>query len=107
MIEAVGLPETFRMAVEEVGFAGRVVYIGYAKEPVAYETKLFVQKELDVLGSRNALPEDFETVIKMLSTGAFPVDEAVTSIVSLEEAPAVLAAWSDSPASFTKIMIRI
>jgi hypothetical protein len=36
-----------------------VVYIGYAKEPVAYETRLFVQKELDILGSRNALPEDF------------------------------------------------
>jgi len=32
VIEAVGLPETFRMAVEEVGFAGRVVYIGYSKE---------------------------------------------------------------------------
>jgi len=74
---------------------------------VAYETKLFVQKELDVLGSRNALPEDFETVMKMLSTSVFPVDEAVTSVVSLEEAPKVLAAWADNPASFTKIMIRI
>lgn len=107
MIEAVGLAETFRMAVEEVAFAGRVVYIGYAKEPVAYETKVFVQKELDVLGSRNALPEDFETVMKMLSTGVFPVDRAVTSVVSLVEAPQVLAAWSENPASFTKIMIRI
>ena len=58
VIEAVGLPETFRAAVEEVAFTGRVVYIGYAKEPVAYETRLFVQKELDILGSRNALPAD-------------------------------------------------
>lgn len=32
MIEAIGLPETFRAAVEEVAFTGRVVYIGYAKE---------------------------------------------------------------------------
>ena len=44
-IEAIGLPQTFRAAVEEVAFTGRVVYIGYAKEPVAYETRLFVQKE--------------------------------------------------------------
>ena len=28
MIEAVGLPATFRAAIEEVCFAGRVVYIG-------------------------------------------------------------------------------
>jgi len=52
-IEAIGTAATFRAAVEEVAFTGRVVYIGYAKEPVSYETRLFVQKELDILGSRN------------------------------------------------------
>ena len=39
IIEAVGHPQTFRAAVEEVAFTGRVVYIGYTKEPVAYETR--------------------------------------------------------------------
>ena len=33
VIEAVGRAATFRAAVEEVSFTGRVVYIGYAKEP--------------------------------------------------------------------------
>ncbi len=107
IIEAIGLADTFRMAVEEVAFTGRVVYIGYAKEPVAYETKLFVQKELDILGSRNALPEDFLSVIEMLGAGRFPVDEAVTAIISLEQAPAMLAQWSAHPAAFTKIMIQM
>ena len=107
MIEAIGLPETFRMAVEEVAFTGRVVYIGYAKEPVAYETKLFVQKELDILGSRNALPQDFLDVMAMLDAGKFPVEEAVTAIVSLDEAPSILSEWSANPAEFTKIMIQM
>ena len=43
-IEAIGTAATFRAAVEEVAFTGRVVYIGYAKEPVSYETRLFVKK---------------------------------------------------------------
>ena len=107
MIEAIGLPETFRMAVEEVAFTGRVVYIGYAKEPVAYETKLFVQKELDILGSRNALPQDFLDVMAMLDAGRFPVAEAVTAIVTLDEAPSILSEWSANPAEFTKIMIQM
>jgi threonine dehydrogenase-like Zn-dependent dehydrogenase len=81
MIEAIGLAETFRMAVEEVAYTGRVVYIGYAKEQVAYETRLFVQKELDILGSRNALPEDFRQVMKMLAKGVFPVERAITAVV--------------------------
>src|SRR6185369_807500 len=72
MIEAVGLPATFRAAVEEVCFAGRVVYIGYSKRPVEYDTRHFVQRELDVMGSRNALPDDFRAVIACLETGCFP-----------------------------------
>ncbi|HEY4977708.1 MAG TPA: zinc-binding alcohol dehydrogenase family protein, partial [Candidatus Acidoferrum sp.] len=107
IIEAVGHPQTFRAAVEEVAFTGRVVYIGYAREPVAYETKLFVQKELDILGSRNALPADFQTVIKMLQQADFPVDEVVDSIAPLDDAPRILEAWSANPSKFTKIMIKL
>jgi threonine dehydrogenase-like Zn-dependent dehydrogenase len=107
VIEAIGLPETFRMAVEEVAFTGRVVYIGYAKEPVAYETRLFVQKELDIMGSRNALPRDFLDVMSMLEAGRFPVEEAVSTVVSLEEAPSILAKWSANPAAYTKIIVRL
>jgi len=107
VIEAIGLPETFRMAVEEVAFTGRVVYIGYAKEPVAYETRLFVQKELDILGSRNALPADFRDVMAMLEAGRFPVEQAITAIVPLAEAPSILSEWSANPAAYTKIMIQM
>jgi threonine dehydrogenase-like Zn-dependent dehydrogenase len=107
MIEAIGLPQTFRAAVEEVSFTGRVVYIGYAKEPVAYETRLFVQKELDILGSRNALPEDFREVIRMLEAKRFPVEDAVSAIVPMEETARMLGEWSDAPSKFTKIMVQI
>lgn len=83
VIEAVGTPETFRAAVEGVAFTGRVVYIGYAKEPVSYETGFSCK---DILGSRNAQPEDFQAVIKLLEAGRFPVDKALSRIVPLEEA---------------------
>ncbi len=107
VIEAIGLPKTFRAAVEEVTFTGRVVYIGYAKDLVAYETKLFVQKELDILGSRNALPEDFRAVIQMFEEGRFPVKDAISSVVPLEDAPEALRAWSDDPSRVKKIMVRL
>ncbi len=105
IIEAIGRPETYRAAVEEVSFAGRVVYIGYAKENVSFETRLFVQKELDIRGSRNALPQDFREVIRMFEQKRFPTAEAISATVPLDEAPAILRAWSENPAAFTKIMI--
>lgn len=106
IVEAIGLPATYRAAVEEVCFAGRVVYIGYAKSPVEYESKLFVLKELDIAGSRNALPSDFENVLRMLSAGVIPVEEIISHSVSIENAATVLKAWSNAPGEFTKIHVE-
>jgi threonine dehydrogenase-like Zn-dependent dehydrogenase len=107
VIEAIGLPSTFTAAVEEVAFTGRVVYIGYAKDIVSYETRLFVQKELDILGSRNALPEDFAEVIRMLQQHRFPVKSAITRVIPFDEAPSAFTEWSNNPAAVSKIMIRV
>jgi len=107
VIEAIGLPQTFQAAVSEVCFAGRVVYIGYAKDTVAYETKYFILKELDILGSRNALPEDFQTVIQYLESGRFPAGDVITRTFPFAEAGSAFKAWSDHPDLFTKIQVSV
>ena len=105
MIEAVGNPMTFRAAVDEVCWAGRVVYIGYTKAPVEYDTKYFVQKEIDIMGSRNATPEDFRAVIDLLRAGKFPMDAFITREVAFAEADKALHAWAADPAVVTKIQV--
>ncbi|AKC82683.1 sorbitol dehydrogenase [Verrucomicrobia bacterium IMCC26134] len=106
-IEAVGNPATFTAAVDEVCFAGRVVYIGYAKAPVSYETKYFVMKELDIMGSRNSTPEDFRDVVAMLTSGRYPVADTVTRTVPFSEAGQALAEWSANPGAITKIHVEL
>jgi threonine dehydrogenase-like Zn-dependent dehydrogenase len=107
IIEAIGNPATFRAAVEEVAWTGRVVYIGYAKEPVSYETRWFVQKELDIIGSRNALPEDFAATVEMLRQGSFPVEEAISHVFPFEQAGEAFASWSAKPGGFRKILVEV
>ena len=85
VIEAVGSPATYVMAVDVVSFTGRVVCIGYAKSEVAFQTKYFVQKELDIRGSRNALPADFRAVIHYLQSGNCPIEEFISAVVAPEE----------------------
>jgi threonine dehydrogenase-like Zn-dependent dehydrogenase len=104
IIEAVGHPATYRAAVDEVAYTGRVVYIGYAKKPVDYNTGTFVRKEIEILGSRNCLGE-FPEVIDYLEAGKFPVDAVISRTVPLEQAGAALAAWSENPGPITKIMV--
>ncbi|GAB5521652.1 MAG: zinc-binding alcohol dehydrogenase family protein [Rhodothermales bacterium] len=107
LIEAVGVPETFVGAIEHVAFAGRVVYIGYAKAPVTYNTALFVKKELDIRGSRNATAASFENVIQMMHDGRVPMDAFVTRTVDFANAGTALAAWDADPGSVTRIHIRL
>jgi threonine dehydrogenase-like Zn-dependent dehydrogenase len=104
IIEAVGNALTYRAAVDEVAYTGRVVCIGYAKSAVEFNTGLFVRKEIEILGSRNCTTE-FPEVIAYLEAGKFPVDDVISKIVSLSDAGAALADWAANPKGITKIMV--
>lgn len=107
IIEAVGLPATFRAAVDEVAFAGSVTYIGYAKAPVEYETKLFVQKELDIRGSRNATPQNFRRVIDFARRGLFPIGKMLTKTYSFADAGAALSDWDAAPGTVCRMAVKL
>lgn len=104
-IEAVGMPETFNAAVQLTASAGRVVYIGYAKDPVCYDTKQFITKELDILGSRNANRADFIRAVRLLESGRYPAEQTVSVTVPFGRAAAALAEWSRNPGAATKIHV--
>lgn len=106
VIEAVGSVVTYQMAVNEVGFTGRVVCIGYAKSEVSFQTKFFVQKELDIRGSRNATPSDFYAVIRYLQRGTCPTDLLVSSVETMESASASMDRWSENPGKVFRILVR-
>lgn len=106
-IEAVGLPQTFQAAVRHAAFAGRVVYIGYASEPVSYESKYFVMKELDIMGSRNATRDDFLRAAALLERGVYPVEKTISKTVPFEKAAQALEEWSMNPAAITKIHVTL
>ncbi len=106
VIEAVGSPMTYQMAVDEVAFTGRVACIGYAKSEVSFQTKYFVQKELDIRGSRNAQPQDFRAVIRYLERGTCPVDKLITKEIKPKEALETMKWWSQNPGKVFRILVN-
>ena len=105
-IEAVGESSTYQLAINETAFSGRVVYIGYAKEPVTFETKNFVQKELDIRGSRNALSEDFRAVINYFKYSSFPKEKLISAIYQPIEASKALNHWINNSGSIFRMLIK-
>ena len=106
IIEAVGSVPTYQMAVNEVAFTGRVVCIGYAKSEVSFHTKYFVQKELDIRGSRNAQPSDFRAVIHYLERGTCPVDRLISNVVKPEQAEQAMQQWAEAPGKVFRILVE-
>ncbi|ADQ15798.1 Alcohol dehydrogenase GroES domain protein [Leadbetterella byssophila DSM 17132] len=106
IIEAVGSPVTYRNAIDWAPFGGRVVYIGYALPEVAFETRWFVQKELDIKGSRNALAEDFEAVVNYLRAGSFDLQPLISKIIQPEDAAQTIQEWIKSPGDIYRILVQ-
>ena len=106
VIEAVGSVPTYQMAVNEVAFTGRVVCIGYAKSDVSFCTKYFVQKELDIRGSRNAQPSDFRAVIHYLENNDCPTDTLITKVIKPEEGLDTMRWWSENPGKVFRILVN-
>ena len=106
VIEAVGSPATYRLAVERADYCGRVVCIGYPKSEVELPAGLIVKKELALYGSRNAAPSDFEAVIRAVRRGGLPLDRFISGIVRPEEAQASLERWDAEPGKVFRILTQ-
>lgn len=105
--EAVGLPITFTQCIDAAAFSGRVVYIGYSKEPVSYKTQFFNLKELDIMGSRNATADDFRTVITYLENLDHSPDDLISKVFSFSEADQALPYWVAERDATIKVMIAL
>jgi 2-desacetyl-2-hydroxyethyl bacteriochlorophyllide A dehydrogenase len=107
VIEAVGVPETFTGAIDHACFCGRVVYIGYCKAPVSYQTQLFNLKELDILGSRNATLADFTAAAACLEAMGETADKLITQTFAFPDADKALPFWDTHRAEVLKIMVEV
>lgn len=106
VIEAVGTPATYRMALELVAACGRVVFIGWVKGDVPLEARLMVLKEVTILGSRNATGE-LAAVVRMFESGRVDPRRLVTHRVPLDEAPAMLERWDAAPHAVGKVLVTV
>ena len=108
VIEAVGNAFTQNQAVNEVAFTGRIVFIGYARGGTEFVTKLFVQKELDIRGSRNAKPADFRAVIHYMQQNRdYPKDELISAVATPETALDAMRQWAAAPAKVFRILVEL
>ena len=62
-IEACGRPETFLMCIDEAAYAANIILIGNGKRETTFLHSIILKKELNIFGSRNAMKQDFRTLL--------------------------------------------
>ena len=66
-----------------------------------------VSRGMDAPRQEGSLPEDFRAVIHRLEENHFPADEAVSSIVTLDDAPEAMRSCCNAPSRVRKVMVRL
>jgi threonine dehydrogenase-like Zn-dependent dehydrogenase len=83
------------------------VLVSVVKEPITFMDPDFHRKELSLLGSRNATPEDFERVIAAIRGGQVPVDRLITHRTRLADAIRDIPRWARDKSGLVKALVDV
>jgi 2-desacetyl-2-hydroxyethyl bacteriochlorophyllide A dehydrogenase len=78
VIDATGNKESMMKCFDYVSPGGTIVFVGLFLGDVVFYDPLFHRKEITLKSSRNALPEDFEKIIRLIKSGTLNINGYVT-----------------------------
>jgi L-gulonate 5-dehydrogenase len=107
VIEATGVPELVRGAVELVAHAGRVLVVGLSGHEAPLRVGALPFKELDLLGVSCCGADDFAEAVALVARRRDAVGPLVTHQFGLDEAPAAIEFALQRPAEVMKAVVRL
>jgi 2-desacetyl-2-hydroxyethyl bacteriochlorophyllide A dehydrogenase len=78
VFDATGNPASMNAAFNRVAHGGTLVFVGLFPGEVMFHDPLFHRREITLLASRNALPQDFHDVIAAISCGKIDTTPWIT-----------------------------
>lgn len=108
VIDATGSPASMSTCFDFAAFAGRVVYVGITTAELTFpHAPVFHRRELTLLASRNALPQDFEQIIALIRAGRIDTDKWITHRLPFDQVPDGFARFTDPTTGAIKALIEI
>jgi 2-desacetyl-2-hydroxyethyl bacteriochlorophyllide A dehydrogenase len=107
VIDATGNAKAMMAGFEYVAHGGAYVFVSIVLDQISFSDPEFHKRETTLLGSRNATPEDFVTVMEAMRAGHIPTGALVTHRARLDEAPTQFAEWIRPEAGVIKALLEI
>jgi D-arabinose 1-dehydrogenase-like Zn-dependent alcohol dehydrogenase len=107
-VEALGRENTVGIAIRSLAPRGRHVQIGLLAEDPRIPLGVVIARELTVLGSHGMPAADYPALLALVTSGRLRPQDLISRRITLDEAPAALAAMSTpgAPAGVTLIGVR-
>jgi threonine dehydrogenase-like Zn-dependent dehydrogenase len=105
VVDATGVPQAVRAAVDMAASAARVVQVGMSVSEVSLRIGSFTEKELDMLGVSCCGGGDFAEAVALVERNAGLLDGMVSHRFPLEGTPEALVYAMQNPTEVMKVVI--
>lgn len=107
VFDATGHPASMKGAFEFVAPSGRLVFVGLFQGEVSFFDPDFHRKEMTLLATRNALPIDFQNIIRWAEHGEIDTSPWITHRAPLAAVPERFESWTKPQTGVLKAVIEI
>ncbi len=107
VFDATGNAQSMMKAFSYVAFGGKLVYVGLFQGEVTFFDPDFHRKEITLLSSRNALPENFTSIIGLMEKGKIDTKAWLTHEANFDDLPIIFDSWLDPKSQVIKAMISL
>lgn len=107
VFDATGHPTSMNRAFDFVAPSGRLTFVGLHQGEVVFRDADFHRKELSLLATRNALPQDFERILSSIERGTINTTPWITHRAQIEEVPTTFSTWTNPQSGVLKALIEI
>lgn len=107
VIDATGNAKSMSNALNFVGHTGKLIFVGITTDNVTFPHPLMHRREMTLLASRNAMPEDFDRIIDLIQTGKIDTRPWVTHRVGFEDLAGQFASYTRPETGVIKAIMEM
>ncbi|MBV9391673.1 MAG: zinc-binding alcohol dehydrogenase family protein [Verrucomicrobia bacterium] len=107
VFDATGNPKSMAGAFEYPAHGGRLIFVGLFPGDITFNDPNFHRRELSILSSRNAHPENFTRIIDLVETGRIDTAPWISHRASFDDAVSEFPRWTRPETGVIKAMIEL
>ncbi|WP_084410428.1 zinc-binding alcohol dehydrogenase family protein [Fulvimarina manganoxydans] len=105
VFDATGNATAIEAGFPLVAHGGSTILVSVVKDDITFKDSEFHKRESRIIGSRNALAEDFQRVMQAIRDGHVPTDAIASEIVPLSELPNRFASLVEDREHLIKVLV--